>query len=504
MIRTILYLALFLLIFPASGQAAELYGLAMHGEPKYGPDATHLSYANPEAPKGGTLRQAAANGTFDTLNPYSLKGTAAQGLNLAYDRLMARVWDEPFTMYPLIAEKIEVPEDRSAITFHINPKARFHDGSPITADDVIFSFITLKEQGRPNMRRIYRLVDKIEKLGPLTVHFELGPDFDQETIMILAMMPVLSKAWWEGRDFNATVLESPLLNGPYRIADVDPGRRIVYERVEDYWAKDLLPNKGHFNFDRIFFDYYRDDTVAIEAFKAGNLDLRREWNAGKWATAYDFPAVQSGEVIAEPLPHARPERVRSLIYNARRIPFDNRAVREASETRPALGSQACERLVGSCTDSDVVGMPEDAVGAERHDNSGLLLLKDPSDRRDNVIEGKIRDATIRQTQPLVTVRDATECSPGGFILSLADGPKRLSCGRESVSDVPLLAEGGVNQDEPEVWLIRVQRDTARLLDGVGRLGLEVLRDVVEHEPPTLGVRQDAAVAPQLEARHNYR
>lgn len=146
-------------------------------------------------------------------------------------------------------------------------------------------------------------------------------------------------------------------------------------------------------------------------------------------------------------------------------PFEHRlrhrAVREASETRPAPGSQACERLVGSCTDSDVVGMPEDAVGAERHDNSGLLLLKDPRDRRDNVIEGKIRDATIRQTQPLVTVRDATECSPRAFILSLPDGPKRLWCGRESVSDVPLLAEGGVNQDEPEVWLIRVQRDTAR-------------------------------------------
>lgn len=324
MLRFVLTL-LVLSLIPVAGHAE---GLAMHGKPKYGPEATHLGYANPKAPKGGTITYSAI-GTFDSLNPYAIKGKAAEGLNLVYDRLMGRVWDEPFTMYPLIAERAVVTEDRSAITFDINPKARFHDGSPITADDVIFSFETLKAHGRPNMRAIYKLVDKVEKRGDYTVHFEFGEGYDQETGMILAMMPVLSKAWWEGRAFDSSVLETPNLNGPYRIAEFEPGRRIVYERVKDYWAKDLFQNVGHFNFDRVVYDYYRDDTVAFEAFKAGDFDIRREVDAGRWASAYDFPALKEGKVKKEALPHGRPERVNALIFNTRRAPFDDIRVRKA-------------------------------------------------------------------------------------------------------------------------------------------------------------------------------
>lgn len=309
------------ILFPfAIARAETLYGLAMHGAPKYERGFDHLDYANPDAPKGGHLKMTAI-GTFDNLNPYAIKGKAAQGLNLYYDRLMARVWDEPFTMYPLIAESVEIPEDRSAITVHINPAARFHDGSPVTADDVIFSFETLRDHGRPNMRSIYRLVKTAEKRDDLTVHFAFGEGYDQETVMILAMMPVLSKSWWQEKSFDSTTLTPPLSNGPYRISEVNPGRSITYERVEDYWAANLAVNKGHYNFDKITYFYFRDDMVAFEAFKAGNADLRRENSAALWARQYDFPAVKKGDVITAEIEHGRPERVRALIFNTRRPPL---------------------------------------------------------------------------------------------------------------------------------------------------------------------------------------
>lgn len=304
------------------------FGLAMHGNAKYGPNDTHLDYANPNAPQGGTLKMAAI-GTFDTINPYSIKGRAALGLDLVYDRLMARVWDEPFTMYPLIADHFEVPEDRSSITIHVNPNAKFQDGTPITADDVLFSFETLKNEGRPNMRAVYRLVDKVEKLDEATVKFTLGENRNRETVMIIAMMPVLSKAYWDGKTFDTTTLDKPVLSGPYKIAEIDPGRRIVYERNKDYWANNLLTSVGHYNFDKVIYEYYRDDTVAFEAFKAGDLSLRRELDAGQWASAYDFPAAKNGKIKMDAVPHGRPERTRAFIFNTRRAPFDDVRVRKA-------------------------------------------------------------------------------------------------------------------------------------------------------------------------------
>lgn len=300
----------------------------MHGAPKYTSQDTNLSYANPDAPKGGAIKHAAI-GTFDTLNPFSIKGKAAQGLNLVYDRLMGRVWDEPFSMYPLIATRYETNAERSFITFHIDKRARFHDGTPITSEDVLFSFETLKESGRPNMRRVYRLVKEAKVLCPETVFFEFGEGYDRETAMILAMMPVLSKAYWEGREFDSTTLDIPVSSGPYRIKDVDVGRSITYERDPDYWAKDLLVNKGLHNFDTITYEYYRDDTVAFESFKSGGVDLRREYDAGKWESAYDFPALTSGEIIKSEIVHSRPERAHGFIFNTRRAPFDDIRVRKA-------------------------------------------------------------------------------------------------------------------------------------------------------------------------------
>ena len=310
----------------SSAQAAEkLYGLAMHGSPKYNAESQSLSYVNIQAPKGGTLKTAASKNTYDTLNPYSLKGTAAEGLNLIYDRLMARTWDEPFTMYPLIAESVELAEDRSWIIFHLNPLARFNDNSPITADDVLFSFETLKEQGRPNMRRIYKLVSSAEKRSETSIKFTLGDGYDQETVMILSLMPVLSKSWWEGKDFEATLLEAPNSSGPYQISDIDPGRSITYKRNENYWAKDLLANKGQYNFETITYEYFRDDTVALEAFNKGDLNYRYEFSTNKWMSAY----ADSSNIVKYEAPHQRPERAKGFIFNMRRAPFDDINIRKA-------------------------------------------------------------------------------------------------------------------------------------------------------------------------------
>ncbi len=316
-----------LIALPMTAQA-ESSGLAMVGDAKMSSDFTHFDYANPEAPKGGTFRRAAF-GTFDTVNPFSLKGNSAQGLNLVYDRLMSRSWDEPFTMYPQIAESVNIPEDRSSITFTLNPNAKFQDGTTITSDDVEFSFETLKEKGRPNMRNVYKLVDKVEKSGKDKITFHLGKGYDRETVMILAMMPVLSKHWWSGKDFNKTILEAPNTSGPYKIAEIDAGKKIVYERDPNYWGADLPVNKGQYNFDKVSFDYFRDQTSAFESFKAGDIDVWVDLDPGHWASAYDLPSVSTDLIKKEELKHGRVERMWGFIFNTRRAPFDNAKVRRA-------------------------------------------------------------------------------------------------------------------------------------------------------------------------------
>lgn len=322
--------------FPCQAQTAPTplvndLGLAMHGPAPPVPEV--LDRANPSAPKGGNLKTAAI-GTFDTLNPFSLKGKAAQGLSLTYDRLMIRSWDDPFTVYPLIARRVELSENRDRMTIFLDPEARFHDGSSITADDVLFSLTTLREQGRPNMRRIYALVKNVEKLDDRTVRLSFGDGYDRETALILAMMPVLSRAFWSGRDFNGSLLTPPLTNGPYRVVQVDPGRQVVYERIPDYWAANRPAMRGHANFDRIVYDYFRDDTVAFEAFKSGSLNFRREMDTARWESGYDFPAAKNGRVRREALVHGRTEPLRALIFNTRRPPFDDPRVREALSLLP--------------------------------------------------------------------------------------------------------------------------------------------------------------------------
>jgi microcin C transport system substrate-binding protein len=327
---------LFLWAFAPPAFAAQS-SLAMVGEPKYKDGFTHFDYANPDAPKGGTLKLA-ASGTYDSLNPFIIRGNPALGLNtgylsLVYEPLMARSADEPFSLYGLIAQSVDVPDDRSSVTFHLNPAARFSDGTPITADDVIYSFETLRDKGRPNHRTYYKKVTKYEKRDDHTVFFAFKPNeqgtIDREMPLIMALMPILPKHDWEGREFNQTSLHIPIGSGPYRIAKIEPGRSIVYARNPDYWGRVLPVEKGLHNFDTIRIDYYRDDGVSLQAFKAGQYDWRRENDPNRWAESYDFPAAHDGRVTREELPHHRTEPASGFIFNTRRDPFHDPVLREA-------------------------------------------------------------------------------------------------------------------------------------------------------------------------------
>lgn len=316
------------LLLPTSAFADQTHALTMHGAPALEDDFTHFNYTDPNAVKGGKLTQSAL-GTFDTLNHMNIKGKPALGLNLLHDQLMARNWDEPFTLYPLIAESIEVSEDRSQITYYLNKNATFHDGSPITSDDVMTTFELLKTFGKPIRRQVYALVDQVEKIDDHTVKFTFGEGYDRESIMILSIMPVLSQKHWATRNFDATTLDPFITSGPYKIFKVEPGRQITYERVKDYWAKDFPSRKYQYNFDTITFDYYRDSSVAFEAFKSGDIDLWRENDAARWARDYDFPALKDNKIKKSAFDNQRPAITRAMVFNTRRPIFEDIRTRKA-------------------------------------------------------------------------------------------------------------------------------------------------------------------------------
>lgn len=317
-----------LALAPIGAQAARVDAISMHGAPKYAAGFDHLDYVNPQAPKGGELRMA-KTGSFDNLNPAIIMGNAAEGLEYTNDRLMQRVWDEPFTMYGLVAKDIDISDDRSHVTFHLRPEARFHDGVPMTAEDVKFSFDMLRQYGHPVRRRVYGLVTDVKIADPHTISFTFGPGYDRESVMILAMLPVFPKHYWEKQDISKTTLTPPLGSGPYRIKTVEPGRRIVYERVKDWWAKDLPVNRGQYNFDTISYTYFRDDNVSLQALMSGGYDLRRETEITNWIDAETAKPVQNGMLLRDEIAHQRPEWLKAMIYNTRRKPFDDIRVRRA-------------------------------------------------------------------------------------------------------------------------------------------------------------------------------
>jgi microcin C transport system substrate-binding protein len=304
------------------------HALSMHGDLKYPPNFPHFNYVNPEAPKGGDVKLAAI-GTFDTLNPFVLKGVPAAGSGGVFDTLTVQSDDEPFSEYGLIAESIEVPADRSWVAFTLRSQARFHDGSPITVDDVIWTFDALKSKGRPFYRSYYAQVTKAEKVGDRKVRFVFAPGENRELPLIVGQLPVLSRAYWSHRDFEKTTLEPPLGSGAYRVESVDPGRSITYRRVKDYWGAKLPVNVGRNNFDTLRFDYYRDGTVALEAFKAGEYDFREENSSKNWATAYTSPAVTQGLIRKEEIKNEVPTGMQGFVFNTRRPIFQDPRVRRA-------------------------------------------------------------------------------------------------------------------------------------------------------------------------------
>jgi peptide/nickel transport system substrate-binding protein len=377
----------------AGGIGPPAGAIAMHGEPALAPDFDHLPYVNPQAPKGGALNLAYL-GAFDSLNPYNVKAlSTAQGLiGNVYQSLMTRSADEPFTLYGLIAKSIETNATRDKVVFHLDPAAHFSDGSPITSADVVFTFNLLKAKGRPQQRAAFSLVKSIDAPDDWTVAYDLSGANDRELPLPLAIMPVLSRAHIDAEHFEDQTLQIPVGSGPYRVAEVKPGERLVLERDPNYWAKDLSIARGLYNFDRIRIDYYRDATAMFEAFKAGLIDYRVEDDTNRWRNEYDFPAARDGRVIKAAIPSGLPKGVSGFAFNTRRAPFADARVREALASmfdfewiNANLFGGAYMRSEGFFDDSEL-----SSIGRAASERERALLAPYPGAVRDDVMEGRWR------------------------------------------------------------------------------------------------------------------
>lgn len=313
---------------PGPGMAEPSHGIAMQGAPALPAGYEHLPYADPNARKGGRIVLGETGG-FDSLNPWIVKGRAPWAIRtLSFETLLGRSYDEPFSLYGLLAETVEVPEDRSWVEFRLRPEARFSDGSPVTAEDVLWSMEVLAEKGLPGFRSSWKKVAKAEDLGGGRLRFTFTEP-DRELPLILGLRPIMQKAWFEGRDFADTILEPPVTSGPYIAADIDRGRAITFRKNPDWWGADLPFNRGRWNFDEIRHEWFQDGSTLWEAFKAGAIDVYRDGDPQRWVSGYDFPAAARGDVRRAEIPHGRPSGMTGFALNMRRAPFDDRRVRLA-------------------------------------------------------------------------------------------------------------------------------------------------------------------------------
>ena len=312
----------------APGQAMRTHALSLLGEPALPADFPHFPWVNPDAPKGGEIALTRI-GSFDSFNGFIIRGTPEPGVGMVYDTLLASSSDEASTAYPYLAQWIHLPADRKGVTFELNPAARWHDGKPVTAADAVWTFNALRQHGRPFYRSYWGDVTEVVAEDERRLTFRFRDDTNRELALILGQMPVLPAHWWASRDFTRPILEPPLGSGAYRIERFDAGRSIVYRRVEDWWARDLPTQRGTQNFDAYRYEYFRDTTVALEAFKAGQIDFRTENVARDWATAYDFPARRRGLVKLDEIRHEIPTGMQCFAVNLRRPLFQDARVRQA-------------------------------------------------------------------------------------------------------------------------------------------------------------------------------
>ncbi len=390
------FVSLTLSTWAVSAVAEPSHGLAMHGKPALSKDFSHLPYVNPDAPKGGKITYG-VRGNFDSLNPFIVKSirTTARGVwdpvfgNLVFESLLHRSRDEAFTLYGLLAETVETDEERTWIEFHLNPKAKFSDGKPVTIDDVIFSFNLMKDKGRPPYSSRMRKVASMEKVGGRGVRFNFTKEADRELALLFGMMPILPKHATDAENFDKSTLKPQIGSGPYLVAEIKPGEFISYKRNPDYWAKDLAVKKGQDNYDHIKVEYYTSSSAMFEAFKKGLFDIFPEEDPSKWQQAYDFPAVSDGRVNKDAFRPKTPASMLGFVFNTRRTIFQDRNVRAALATLFDFEWANANLFFGAYkrTGSYFHGSELSALGLSASDAERALLAPFPDAVSKGVMEG---------------------------------------------------------------------------------------------------------------------
>ncbi len=462
----------FLIAVTAPAAHAEpVHGIAMRGKPALAEGFEHFPYANPDAPKGGRLVYGVF-GTFDDLNPFDLKSirTGARGLwdpvfgNLVFEALMVRSQDEPFSLYGLLAQRVEMSDDRRRIEFFLNPAARFSDGEPVTADDVVFTFELLRDNGRPPYSSRMAQVETMEKTGPLSVRLTFNDRASRETPLLFGLMPVLPEHATDVDRFGQTTIEIPVGSGPYTVETVKPGERISYARNPDYWGDDLPVNRGLNNFDEVRVDYYRSGTAQFEAFKKGLFDLYPENSPAKWRTAYDFPAVDDGRVVKETFKDRTPSGMLGFVFNTRRPPLDDRNVRRALAmlfdfewANENLFFGAYQRTSSYWQESDLSALDSPANDGERTLLGAAVDTMAP-DVLDGTYRAPIADGTGRDRsilrEALSILREAGFSLQGGRMVGPTGSPLSL--------ELLIAGDAGISGQDIERLALSYKQTAAKL------------------------------------------